>query len=122
MSPDTQLVPTSVPDIGDDTQEVPVDVFDVGDGAAAGSADDIVDELERLACCHKKPAAATPSPKGGVTLKRPSAAAVVMKKLAVVTKKPAGKRFKLGGSRCMGSKIGCLTCRNASYAGLRWQK
>ena len=114
---------------GQDKQLVPMDVPDIGE-ADARSAGDIVDELERNACgdkeavLHKKPAGEKPAQNKlahcTVTLKRPSAAATVHTPAA--KKKPAGKSFKLGCSRCKGSKMGCLTCRNPAYTGRRWQK
>ena len=107
----------------EDHPSVQMDVPDIS-GADARPAQDIVDEMERIACgdkhdvskgaLYKKPAHCT------VALKRPSASTAVC--TPICKKKPAGKSFKLGCSRCRGSKMGCLTCRNPAYAGRRWQR
>ena len=114
----TQLVPrdprlqSALPDgiQGDMTandEDHPLVQMDVPDisGADARPAQDIVDEMERIACgdkhdvskgaLYKKPDHCT------VALKRPSAATAVC--TPVYKKKPSGKSFKLGCSRCKDS-------------------
>ena len=58
---------------------------------------------------------------GGGIMKKP-AAPIVMKKPAApgVMKKHA--KFMLGCSRCRGSPVGCLQCREPKYAGRRFQR
>ena len=133
LTPDARHAPAGLVDeIGLAEDKRPVaDVPLVGAEAA-----DLVLHLEKVAAVEgddgpgkdaakKRPASAMKSMKfASIVLKRPVSAkkpAVVASK---VLKRPASakKRLILGCSRCRGSRIGCLQCRNPNYGGRRFQK
>ena len=60
----------------------------------------------------KKPA--SPAAGGASVKKRPAA--------AYVGRKTKSKKLLLGCGRCRGSSMGCVSCRDPCFAGVRWQK
>ena len=112
---------------------------------------DIVADMERIACgtdgaikIAKKPAAPSTSllkrPSAGEMFKKPASigsksfkkpvqiGSKVLKKPvqigSTVLKKPSSssKTMRLGCGRCRGSHVGCLSCREPSFAGKRYQR
>ena len=105
--------------------EAAIDDMTLVQPSAAKATPDAMSKFAAIAGKHaltKKPSSKSPSPKSHA-IKRPAAA--VAKLSPLVKKKPsiAGKKgsLKLGCSRCRGSKVGCLSCRDPSFTGKRFQ-
>ena len=104
----------------------------LGHGGGKGCERDDVSNDDSQAKPQKKPARRIPVRAHGwgrpkTTMKLPSAALRAPPKPGKldIKKKPASKSSKpllLGCTRCRGSHLGCLSCRNPDFTGRRWQK
>ena len=107
---------------------MPEQIDDEGHDKDIRPAEDIVAEMERIACggggaiksVMKKPAHSTS------LLKRPSAA-TLEKPASIgskVLKKPVSnsKTLLLGCARCRGNPVGCLSCRDPNFKGTRFHR
>ncbi len=92
--------------------------------------DDVLKKYEAMAA---KPADDAPMKSAEKAMKRPSACdAAPMKSAMAAMKRPAGKpagkpasksrKVELGCSRCRGSPLGCLSCRQPEFGGKRFQR
>lgn len=95
--------------------------------------DDIVEKLEKVAA-GKVNEKLMPKQKGKTCAKAqpmPALSERMMKRPSMgvhhthLKAKPSASlngRLLLGCSKCRGSHVGCITCRNPAYGGTRWQK